>query len=163
MSSWACYFFHTDQAGTRDLHQGWDQWDVLWSLWRTREQQRSLSDEAWWCLPSTKRYHRLVNHLHGGDEARHSQNSESNRSFSLDIDRQTSSCIDRLSLTNIDRPTLTGIYRHQSTTLTSDAAATELSHQRRDRSVSRRNLLCIGNCRREAWWEMWWHIFPNGS
>ena len=100
--------------------------------------------------------------MHGRDEARHSQNSASDRRFSPYIDRQRVSSIDRFSLTNIDRPTLTSIGRQQFSTLTSEKVSTRFSHQGRDRLVGRRDLQSSGHYRREAWWEMWWHLFPNG-
>ncbi|KAF2575734.1 hypothetical protein F2Q70_00004189 [Brassica cretica] len=45
----------------------------------------------------------LANYLHGGDEARHSQNSERDRRCSTSIDRQKITTIDRQAPSHIDQ------------------------------------------------------------
>ncbi|WZZ27390.1 hypothetical protein YC2023_010791 [Brassica napus] len=84
----------------------------------------------------------VADDLHGGDEARHSHNSES--------DRRCSTYIDRQSLTHIDRQPHTSIDRHQPTTPTFDKVSTSFSHQGRDRSDSIRDLQSSGINRRET-------------
>ncbi|KAF2560219.1 hypothetical protein F2Q70_00017588 [Brassica cretica] len=72
--------------------------------------ERASSDEhSYICLPEHAnsftqiKLHRVVDHMQGGDEARHSQDSACGRQISITIDRQTPLIIDRQTADNIDR------------------------------------------------------------
>ncbi|WZZ88562.1 hypothetical protein YC2023_117141 [Brassica napus] len=62
--------------------------------------------------------YKLANYLHGGDEARHSQNLERDRRCSTSIDRQKTTPVDRHPPSHIDRQPPGHIDRHQSATAT---------------------------------------------
>ncbi|KAF3546963.1 hypothetical protein DY000_02007381 [Brassica cretica] len=66
------------------------------------------------------------------------------------IDRQQTITIARQTPSHIDRQPLGRIDRHQSATPTHNEVSTEFQHQRRDRSVDRRDLQSSENYRGEA-------------